>query len=150
MSETDAKIQKAISDLSLLRDDAIEEGHNVSAMWLKNAIDQLRRTRFHERELFDRVQGADAFHGRLGIDGPWEPDDGDRKCQEPARIGSVALAEHAVWNEVMPDDGVLCPTCFLLRADKQMGGAVWRITRNEAPPSAPIPNDFDPLNGGIS
>jgi DNA-directed RNA polymerase subunit RPC12/RpoP len=42
----------------------------------------------------------------------WEPADGDKRCQECGRENPVWWADNGDWNVIMPDDGVLCPTCY--------------------------------------
>lgn len=42
----------------------------------------------------------------------WEPADGDKRCQECGRENPVWWADNDDWNAIMPDDGVLCPTCY--------------------------------------
>lgn len=48
---------------------------------------------------------------------PWRPSDGDTRCQQCGRPNVVWSAPHDLWNEVMPNDGVLCPLCFMKTAD---------------------------------
>src|SRR5690606_12124322 len=37
--------------------------------------------------------------------------------------------DHALWNAVMPDDGILCVHCFVKRAEAQLGPTVWKVSQ---------------------
>lgn len=98
--------------------------------WCVDALkDAVRRARFHERENYARWQEAEGTLASLGIR-PWQPDDGDSRCKECGRPNVVWFADNTIWNAVMGDGhGVLCPTCFALRADQHLPSRpIWRLT----------------------
>lgn len=43
---------------------------------------------------------------------PWRPQDGDTRCQECGSRNPVWWANNDDWNRLLPDDGVLCPSCY--------------------------------------
>ncbi len=48
---------------------------------------------------------------------PWQPSDGDRRCQQCGMPNSCWWVEHKIWNAVMGGDGgILCSNCFMLEA----------------------------------
>lgn len=53
-------------------------------------------------------------------------------CDDCARPYTIWYADNDLWNAVMPDNrGMLCPTCFLIRAEPVTEFA--RITWPEVP-----------------
>lgn len=80
---------------------------------------------------------------------PWRPEDGDTRCQHCGRPNPVWTAPDNVWNAVMGDDGgVLCPPCFIARAEKTgLTPPSWRVApRWLIRPGHPTPPDKpDPL-----
>lgn len=42
----------------------------------------------------------------------WVASDGDTRCQRCGLRNPVWWADNADWNRLMPNDGVLCPTCY--------------------------------------
>lgn len=65
---------------------------------------------------------------------PWEPSDGDSRCQECDRTYVPWFVDNWLWNHVIggPDctsdpGGYLCPRCFMVRAEQVYPGLVWRV-----------------------
>jgi hypothetical protein len=62
---------------------------------------------------------------------PWQPEDGDTKCQECFCLNPVWWVQHEVWNSVVGsnDGGVLCPNCFIALADTKGYGrsGAWQL-----------------------
>jgi hypothetical protein len=70
----------------------------------------------------------------------WKPTNGDTVCQACMGANPMWWVPSELWNEVMNPDrslptpggdpgGILCPTCFLLRADELGIGRVgaWQL-----------------------
>jgi hypothetical protein len=132
MSYVDDAVEEAGERLARLQDKALSAGDAEVAEWLGDVADQLRRARFHERENYVRWKEAETVLDDLGIQ-DWEPMDGDERCQSCGRPNPVWFTDNDVWNTVMPDDGILCPTCFMLKADDAMGQPIWSVGYRPAP-----------------
>ena len=49
-------------------------------------------------------------------------------CQDSARHNPVWFAANELWNKVIPERvGVLCPSCFIKRADKIIVNTGWQL-----------------------
>lgn len=58
----------------------------------------------------------------------WKPGDGDTVCQSCGRANPVWFADSDVWNCVIPEvTAVLCPICFIERADKVIRNTGWKL-----------------------
>lgn len=67
---------------------------------------------------------------------PWQPGDGDKRCQSCGAPNIIWYTDHDLWNRVMPDDGVLCIGCFIHRAEIFVGiGSVWAVLHELIPAS---------------
>ena len=65
---------------------------------------------------------------------PWRPEDGDTRCQVCGRRNPVWWANNEDWNALMPDDGILCPSCYhsrWLEAAERVRSAVPSTTEQE-------------------
>lgn len=87
---------------------------------------------FHRYSHYD-AQADTSWQDDWRQDGPapedptareWLPEDGDTRCQECGRRNPVWWAADGDWSRLMPNDGVLCPTCYharwLATADQQI------------------------------
>lgn len=63
---------------------------------------------------------------------PWVPEDGDTRCQLCGQRNVAWFAPNDLWNAVMGGaDGVLCPMCFVRKAEATDGFAAppaWVLT----------------------
>ena len=64
----------------------------------------------------------------------WNPADGDTRCQQCGRANPCWFTDNDLWNLVMfgPDatqdeGGVLCPQCFIARAEARNIRVVWHL-----------------------
>jgi hypothetical protein len=59
--------------------------------------------------------------------------DGDGPCMDCGQSNLLGdtywFADNALWNEVVPEDGILCAPCFTNRCDAQGVGIGWRAGR---------------------
>jgi DNA-directed RNA polymerase subunit RPC12/RpoP len=65
---------------------------------------------------------------------PWRPEDGDTRCQACGKRNPVWWANNDDWNALMPDDGILCPSCYhsrWLEAAERARSAVPSTTEQE-------------------
>jgi hypothetical protein len=63
---------------------------------------------------------------------PWEPWEGNGPCQDCGRRNVCWYAPNEVWNRVMGNEaGLLCPSCFVVRALGAGLDVVWRIDLDE-------------------
>ncbi len=84
-----------------------------------------------DEELVGYCYGCFAFTGLS----PWEPADGDSKCQMCSRPNAVWWVQSEVWNAVMGSEaGILCPSCFIVRAN--LSGLARRGAWQLYPPAA--------------
>lgn len=65
---------------------------------------------------------------------PWEPGDGDTRCQICGHEYEPWFTDNWLWNTVMGGDplggdpgGCLCPRCFADRASRCYSDVVWRF-----------------------
>ncbi len=59
---------------------------------------------------------------------PWKPSDGDTKCQKCFGLNPVWYCDSLMWNTVMGNDGgILCPTCFMLKAQAAGSCTLWEV-----------------------
>jgi len=63
----------------------------------------------------------------------WRPGDGDLRCQRCGHPNVVWYADNETWNQVMPDDGVLCILCFIAKAETIHGVQAWGVFRDSPP-----------------
>jgi hypothetical protein len=60
--------------------------------------------------------------------GGWKPEDGDTVCQLCGGENPCWFAPNDLWNKVMGGEpGILCPTCFLVKAAAIRPETVWQI-----------------------
>lgn len=58
----------------------------------------------------------------------WKPSDGDTVCQVCGAANIIWFTDDALWNEIMPDDGIVCVTCFAGRVDDAgIRPLAWRV-----------------------
>jgi len=103
---------------------------------LAGGIAELLRALDEGRYRFDEVHvRADLNYLRAEAERALSGGGGDGPCQDCGRPYPAWFAPHEVWNLVMggpiaTDDpgGLLCPTCFLIRADREgVRPPAWRI-----------------------
>ena len=68
------------------------------------------------RRAVDAILASDVWRNRrqgpITDARPWRPEDGDTRCQVCGRRNPVWWANNDDWNALMPDDGILCPSCY--------------------------------------
>lgn len=65
---------------------------------------------------------------------PWQPKDGDTRCQSCGAPNIVWYTDHELWNLVIPGGGVLCIACFVERAEHHLGtGVAWALWHEAVP-----------------
>lgn len=62
-----------------------------------------------------RIAGAKALEMAEAAADTEHPED---RCQHCGGANVVWFVDNATWNRVMPNDGIVCPTCFARRADE--------------------------------
>jgi hypothetical protein len=74
---------------------------------------------------------------------PWEPWEGNGPCQDCGGRNVVWFTDSPIWNQVMGgEEGLLCPTCFIVRAHRAGMAPIWRLV--------PDPPDYRAARGGAS
>ena len=65
---------------------------------------------------------------------PWLPQDGDSRCQRCGHVNPPWFTDSETWNRISSDDryAVLCPACFISKADSRGLAMAWRL-EPEAP-----------------
>jgi len=68
----------------------------------------------------ERAAAPSLHKGRL--------EDGDLKCHECGQWNPCWFTANEIWNKVTPDrSGILCPSCFLRRAEKVIPNTGWEL-----------------------
>lgn len=70
---------------------------------------------------------------------PWQPSDGDTRCQRCGGANPVWRTNNALWNEVIGGNpereapGIVCPTCFMLLAEMRSIAVIplWHLSVDE-------------------
>jgi hypothetical protein len=61
-------------------------------------------------------------------------------CQQCGGPNIVWFAPNEIWNRVMLDGGILCPICFVQRAETEGIKEIWRLAPAE-PKTTSVPDD---------